>query len=246
MALKNEHSIITLILFLIISSYNLYSQDTSSEYLLNGFFIRGGQTSFTKALIMHSDESSEIWINQNKSAITYGVGYDYIEKDSWFGLGGSVSFCNTKLNSFSYENFGSTDILMYKNINYSFLFFDCNFYLLPIENIPVAFTLGFTLDGSFQSYTVSGDNSFVLNVNGNKSMNIFRYGYILGCKIIPFKFLSVEFEFRPMAAYSVTRSYTLGDYAYTSEGVDWYYIKDLDEKEGNSESMFFVGISVHF
>ncbi len=233
-------------MLLIISSYTAYSQEIPSEYLLNGIFLRGGQISFNKALIMHSDESSEIWTNQSKSAITFGVGYDYIEKDSWFGFGSSVSFCNTKLNSFSYNDMVTTDILAYKDLNYSFLFFDCNFYFLPIENIPVALTLGFTLDGSFQSYTVSGDKSLALNVNGSKKMNIFRYGYILGCKIIPFKFLSIELEYRPMAAYSVTQSYTLGDYAYTRDGVDWYYIKDLDEKEGNSESMFYMGISIHF
>lgn len=235
--------IVTLLLF---NSSQIYSQATLSEDLLDGFFVRGGQISLTKELIIHTDESTEIWINQKNSPISFGIGYDYIPADAWYGFGGSVSFCNAKLNSFSYTDAVTTDVLAYKDINYSFLFFDFDFYLLPIEEIPFAFTLGFTLDGSFQTYNVFGDNGPLLNANGKQSFNIFRYGYILGCKVIPFKFLSIELEYRPMASYSVTQSYTLGDYAYTSDGVDWYYIKDLSEKEGDSESMFYFGISIHF
>ncbi|MCX6175480.1 MAG: hypothetical protein NTZ27_12075 [Ignavibacteriales bacterium] len=237
---------ILIVTVLLLLTSPIYSQNTINEDLLDGFFIRGGQILLNKELLMHSDESTEIWINQKNSPITFGVGYDYIPHNEWYGFGGSVSFCNTKLNSFSYTDAITTDVLAYKDISYSFLFFDCNFYLLPIENIPFAFTLGFTLDGSFHSYNVSGDKSTFSNVNGKQSFNIFRYGYILGCKVIPFKFLSIELEYRPMASYSVTQSYTLGDYAYTEDGVDWYYIKDKSEKEGDSESMFYFGISIHF
>ncbi len=234
-------------MLLIISSCTMYAQEIPSEYLLNGIFLRGGQISFSKALILDSDESTELWLDQKKSMISYGIGYDYLPKDSWVGVGGSIDYSTTNLNQFSIEKFASSDILLYSNISYSFLFFDANIYLVPIENIPFAFSIGFTLDGSFHSYKISGDKSQALNVNGNQSMNIFRYGYILGCKIIPLKFISVEFEFRPMAGYSVTHSYTLGDYAYSSGGLDYYYIKDdLGSKEGESENMYFIGISIHF
>jgi hypothetical protein len=136
---------------------------------------------------------------------------------------------------------------MYNDVSYALLMFDFDFHVFPFEKIPIALTAGFMLGSSFQSYSVKGDNEpYVQNANGPRSPNMFRYGYILGCKIIPYRIVSFDIEYRPMAAYTSTTSYTDYLYSKTIDGVKWNYYGSRSTSEGPSERMFLLGISVHF
>jgi hypothetical protein len=230
------------------------AQEENDTNLLNGVFLRGAYTSFSQAMLLSWDEHDEIMLNQSKKVLTFGAGYAYVPEDSWIGGSASVNFATTSLEPFAInKNFGGIDgispqtILQYSDISYSLLLFDFDAHILPIGKLPVALTLGFVLGGSFQSYEVKGDTEPILmNANGSKSLNMFRYGYILGCKIVPFRFVSLDFEYRPMAGYTSTTHYT--DYLYSKviDGVKWNYFGSSSTTEGPSENMFLMGLSVHF
>jgi len=234
--------LLALSVLLVSAPPSMEAQSNEEEFLLNGFYLRGGRLSFDKALVMY-DESTEIWLGQAKGMLSFGLGYDYLEKGSWVGFGVGAHYSTTTLKPFAYEqtpySYAATDV------SYSWLLFDGDVYLVPFERLPFAFTVGFTLASSIHGYTLSG-NDPTPGTNGEKSFNIFRYGYILGCKIIPLKVLSLELEYRPMSAYSVTRTYELGDFAFRRDDADWYYIKSTTETEGMSENMFLVSLSIHF
>ncbi|MDP2886046.1 MAG: hypothetical protein Q8P51_13610 [Ignavibacteria bacterium] len=233
---------LALCLLLVSAPLSMEAQSNEEEFLLNGFYLRGGKLSFNKALVMY-DETTEIWLGQAKGMLFFGLGYDYLEKGSWIGCGVGAHYSTTTLNPFAYEQtpyrYAATDV------GYSWLLFDGDVYLVPFERLPFAFTVGFTLASSIHGYTLSGSDP-TPGTNGKKSFNIFRYGYILGCKIVPLKLLTLEFEYRPMSAYSVTQTYELGDFAFNRDGADWYHIKSTTETEGMSENMFLVSLSIHF
>jgi hypothetical protein len=241
-------SLVLIILF--ISMYNSFNlaQEVETEYFLKGFFLRGAHTSFNQAMLLNWDEQ-EVMLNQSKSMIAYGFGYALMPKDFWAGLSSSVNYSTTKLNPFKARkildsNMPSdfSDLLSYKDIGYSMLMFDFNVHILPFNNFPLALTLGFIMGASFQSYTISGDSSPFNSANGSNSVNMFRYGFILGCKIIPFKFLSVDFEFRPMSAYTQTTHYY--DYLYSDDTYD--YFGSTSSSSGPSERFILIGASIHF
>jgi hypothetical protein len=215
----------------------------AAEDLLNGFYIKGGRISFTKALVMNYNGNEEIWLDQSKSMWSFGLGYDYLEGDSWGGFGASVHYSSTTLNSFSYQVLSAYS-LSCKDVSYSLLLFDGELYLVPSTKFPFAFTLGFTLGSSIHGYDVTGNTA--IPVHGRQSFSIFRAGYILGCKIMPLRILSLELEYRPMAAYSYSTSYEIGDFAYSKDGVNYYWATPIDTSEGMSETMFLMGLSIHF
>ena len=215
----------------------------AGEDLLNGFYMMGGRISFNKAMIMNYDGSSEIWLDQPKSMWSFGLGYDYLEPDAWGGFGVSVHYSTTTLNSFSYQVLSSYSV-SYKDVGYSLLLFDGKLYLVPATRIPLAFTLGFTLGSSFHGYDVTGNA--LVPVYGKQNFTIFRYGYILGCKLVPLRILSLELEYRPMAAYSTTTSYELENFAYSKDGLDYYWARKIGSSEGMSERMFLLSASIHF
>ncbi|NJD22343.1 MAG: hypothetical protein FIA82_06685 [Melioribacter sp.] len=233
--------LLILIINLFLSGNILAQQEEETEYLLHGFYARGSYTGFNKALLMQYNEHEEILIDQSRKMASYGVGYALLPKDFWGGFNVGVSYCSTKLNNLRLPK-DPTVNLTYKDISYSMLFCDFDLYIVPTESLPVALTLGFMLGGSFQSYTVTGDNSLVLNANGSKSLNLFRYGYILGVKIMPFKFVSFDFEYRPMAAYTQITEYR--DYLYSDDKYD--YFGSAKTHEGPSEDFFSLGVSIHF
>jgi len=219
------------------------AEKDAGEYLLNGIYIKAGRISFNKALVMNYNGNEEIWLDQPKSVWSFGLGYDYLERGAWGGFGASVHFSTTTLNSFSYQVISAYPISC-KDVSYSLLLFDGELYLVPASKFPFAFTLGFTLGSSFHGYNVTGNTA--VPVYGRQNFSIFRAGYIFGCKIVPLKILSLEFEYRPMAAYSYTTSYQLGDFAYSSGGVNYYWAKAIDSSEGMSERMFLMSLSIHF
>jgi hypothetical protein len=205
-------------------------------------------------MILTWNEQDEFILNQGKKMISFGAGYAYVPEGFWAGFSASANFATTTLEPFalskyfdSYGTMGTEDILMYDDISYSLLLFDFDAHLFPFEQIPVALTVGFVLGGSFQSYSITGDTErYMSNANGPKSLNMFRYGYILGLKVIPFRFLSFDIEYRPMAGYTQTTHYTDYLYSETINGVKWNYYGSASTSEGPSESMFLLGISVHF
>ncbi|HOI29195.1 MAG TPA: hypothetical protein PLZ15_05475 [Melioribacteraceae bacterium] len=243
-----KDSIALTILFLcLFNSFNL-AQEKESEYFLKGFFVRGAYTSFNQAMILNWDER-EMMLNQSKNMIAYGFGYALLPKDFWAGLSASANYSTTKLNPFKARKIldsnmpvDFSDLLSYNDIGYSMLMFDFNVHILPFNNFPLALTLGFVLGASFQSYTISGDSSPFNNANGSNSVNMFRYGFILGCKFVPFKFLSVDFEFRPMSAYTETIHYY--DYLYSDDTYD--YFGSSSTSSGPSERFILIGASIHF
>lgn len=234
--------LITLSLLILTAPGFMNAQNESDKYLLHGIYLRGGRVSFNKALVMF-DERTEIWVDQAKTTFSYGLGYDYLERDFWAGFGVGAHYCTTSLNSFSYQQ-GSYSY-NFKDVDYSLLLFDGDIYLVPFTKFPLAFTFGFTLDGSFHGYTLSA-NDPAPGTNGKKGFSIFRYGYIMGCKLVPFDFLSLELEYRPMGAYSSTTSYELGSFAYNKDGTNYYWATKTGSSEGNSETMFLMSLSVHF
>ena len=219
------------------------TQKDAEEYLLNGIYIRAGKISFNKALVMNYDGHSEIWLDQARSVWAFGLGYDYLERGAWGGFGASIHYSTTTLNAFSYQVLSAYSISC-KDVGYSLLFFDAELYLVPVAKFPFAFTLGFTLGSSFHGYNVTGNSA--IPVYGKQNFSIFRYGYILGCKIVPLRILSLELEYRPMAAYSTTTSYELGDFAYSKDGTNYYWAKKIGSSEGMSERMFLMSLSIHF
>lgn len=224
------------------------AQEAATKYRLHGFYVRGGFTSFDKALILNWDER-ELMLSQSKKMTSFGAGYALLPSNSWAGLNVGAQYARTALDPFSMKKITDpnmsgfpTSTLVYKDFNYSLLMFDLDAYLVPSKHVPFAFTLGVMLGGSFQSYAVSGDNETVQNANGSKSMNMFRYGYKLGCKIMPFRFLSVDLEYRPMSAYSSTTELT--EFLYTKDG--WNYYGKSKSTEGPSEKLVSAGLSIHF
>jgi hypothetical protein len=251
--MKPTLRITSLLISLLFSCATTRAQEKTDTYLLNGFFLRGAYTSFNKAMLLNWDER-EVMIDQGKKMISFGAGYAYKPDDWWGGLSVSTNFAATKLDHFrlnknvSYGESITSDVyLKYNDLNYSLLMFDFDGYIFPFDRIPAALTVGFMLGGSFQSYTITGDTDpFVPNANGPKSLNMFRYGFVLGCKIIPFKFISLDFEYRPMEAYSETISFSGFLYTKEIDGVLWDYYSTRTVTEGPSESMFLMGMSVHF
>lgn len=231
-----------------------YAQENEDTDLLNGVFVRGAYTSFNQAMLLTWNERDEVMLNQGRKMITVGAGYAYKPDGFWCGASASVNFATTTLESFALNKYfdgvgtmGAGTILVYNDITYSLLLFDFDAHIFPFEKIPAALTAGFVLGGSFQSYSVRGDNEpYMPTANGSKSVNMFRYGYILGCKIVPFRFVSLDFEYRPMAGYTQTTHYTDYLYSKTIDGVKWNYYGSRSTSEGPSESMFLMGISVHF
>jgi hypothetical protein len=231
-----------------------YGQENKDNDLLNGFFVRGAYTSFSQAMIMTWNERDEFMLNQGKKMVAFGAGYAYKPNEFWAGFSASANFATTKLEPFVLNKYfdgvgsiGPLYMLRYNDISYSMLLFDCDALIFPLTKLPVALTVGFMLGSSFQSYSVSGDTEpYMMNANGSRSVNMFRYGYILGCKIVPFRFVSLDIEYRPMAAYTSTTHYS--DYLYSKviDGVKWDYFGSSSTSEGPSESMFLMGISVHF
>lgn len=243
-----------LIAIVLCSHASTYAQENQDSDLLNGIFVRGAYTSFNQAMLLTWNERDEVMLDQGRKMITFGAGYAYKPDDFWCGASASVNFATTTLDPFALNKYvdrvgtiGTPYILVYNDISYSLLLFDFDAHIFPFEKIPVALTAGFVLGGSFQSYSIRGDNEpYMPSANGSKSLNMFRYGYILGCKIVPFGFVSFDFEYRPMAAYTSTTHYT--DYLYSKviDGVKWNYYGSSSKSEGPSESMFLMGISVHF
>ena len=228
------------------------AQEKEEPDLLNGFFLRGAYTSFNEAMLLSWNERDEVMINQSKSMTAFGGGYAYKPNDFWAGCSASVNFASTKLDPFALSKYfdspGMTNspTLQYADISYSMLLFDFDAHIFPFEKIPFAFTAGFTLGGSFQSYTVAGDTEPVQVANGSKSLNMFRYGYILGVKVVPFHFVSLDVEYRPMAAYTETTHYTDYLYSKTINGQKWDYFGSTSTSGGPSEAMWLLGVSVHF
>lgn len=245
--MKTDHfgfGLISLFLLILVTTQPIEAQSSADEYLLRGFSLTGGRMSFNKALVMDWNESTEIWLDQSKSYFSFGVGYDYLERNSWIGAGANVRYGSTTLDPFALRPNPSIGF-SYKDISYSFLLFDGAFYIVPVTELPFAFTLGFSLGTSFHGYTISSDDPYV-PVGGEENFTIFRYGYILGCKIMPLRLVSFELEYRPMAAYSQTTTYELGDFAYTKDNLNYYWAKEIGSSSGMSESMFLMSLSIHF
>ena len=253
--MKPNIRIANVLIAVVLCSHGLtYSQENTNTDLLNGVFLRVAYTSFNQAMMMTWNERDEFLLNQSKKMIAVGAGYAYKPDEFWAGFSASANFATTKLEPFALDKYFSTSgmmppsyLLLYDEIRYTLLLFDFDAHIFPFEKIPVAFTAGFTLGGSFQSYSITGDNELYMpNANGSKSLNMFRYGYILGCKIVPFRFVSLDIEYRPMAGYTQTTHYTDYLYSKTIDGVKWNYYGSSSTSEGPSESMFLMGISLHF
>ncbi len=227
----------------------LSAQNKSGGDLLNGFFVRAGYTTFDQVLLLNWDEK-EFLMDKGKSLITIGAGYSYVPSGFWAGITVSANYTSTTLDDFKMGKYIDRDIfggtvtnpLLFKNISYSLLMFDIDIHLIPIEDFPAVLTAGIMLGGSFQKFTVSGDEESIMNANGEKSMSMFRYGYIVGVKVVPFKFLSIDLQYRPMSAYSEKTHYS--DFLYSRDG--WNYYGTATTSQGPSESMLFFGISYHF
>lgn len=245
-AVKESCLICALILLLPLLSR---AQNKMSEDLLNGFFVRAGYITFDQVMLLNWDEK-EFLMDKGKSLIAIGAGYSYIPAGFWAGFTISANYTSTSLDDFKMGKYLDRDILsgtvtnplLFKNISYSLLMFDIDLHLIPIEDFPAVLTAGIMLGGSYQKYTVSGDEEIILNANGEKSMSMFRYGYIVGVKVVPFKFLSFDLQYRPMSAYSEKTHYS--DFLYSRDG--WNYYGSASTSQGPSESMLFFGISYHF
>jgi hypothetical protein len=247
-SILRQTSIIILLITNSLFNNFLSAQIATKEYYLKGFYVQGSYFSFNKAMLMNWNDR-EVMLGQSKNMIAYGGGYAVLPKNLWAGFSIGANFSATNLDPFKISKItdpnmpsGSSPILDYKDISYSMLLFDFDGLIVPVKKLPFAFTLGFIMGGSFQGYTISGDDEIVLNANGTKSKSMFRYGFILGCKIIPVKFLSLDLEYRPMSAYSETTSYH--DFLY-SDGT-WDYFGSSSTSSGPSERFFSVGISFHF
>ena len=246
--LKHACLFIPVLALLASGASHLRAQDADSKFRLRGFYLRGGYTSFSRALILNWNER-ELMLNQGKGMPSFGVGYALFPRNFWAGVNVSAQYARTTLDPFRMKKINDpnmpdfpTSTLQYSGINYSLLLFDFDTYLVPSKQVPFAFTLGFVLGGSFQGYSVSGDTEEMLNANGSKSMSMFRYGYKLGCKIMPFRRLSIDLEYRPMSAYTATTTYS--DFLYT-DGT-WDYFGSASTKSGPSERMFSAALSFHF
>jgi hypothetical protein len=231
----------------------VYAQKSGSEHFVKGLYLKGGINTYKKAMILNWDDR-ELVFDQNGIMKAFAFGYSVIGKEKFFaGWGTSVNFATTGLNDFQAQKFddlGSPSsvapMLAYDGVKSSFLMFDFNGYMVPIKRIPFALNLGFTMGSSFQKYGVTGDSGEVLNANGDQSKSMFRYGYIVGFQIIPFRYISLDFEWRPMAAYSSSTHYTKLKYLYSKGGYNYYEVLASETEEGPSETFLSFGLSVHF
>lgn len=238
-----------LVAFIILFPAVIVAQGSGGDNLLNGFFIRAGYTTFDQVMLLSWDEK-EFLMDKGKSLVSIGAGYSYIPSDFWAGVSISANYTTTSLEDFKMGKYLDRDILsggltnpiLYSGISYSLLMFDIDIHLIPIEKFPAVLTIGVMLGGSFQKYSVIGDFESVMNANGDKSLSMFRYGYIVGAKVVPFKFLSIDLQYRPMGAYSEKMHYS--DFLYSRDG--WNYYGSATTSQSPSESMFFFGISFHF
>ena len=236
-----------LVMFLYISGAGpLGAQGSESDYRLRGMYVRAGYLSFNVALILNWDER-ELMLHQDGRMPSIGVGYAWLPRGG--GLSVNAQYAHTTLEPFrTSKGAGSGGqgptgpTLSYSEMGYSMLLFDFDVYVVPARQLPVAIALGGVMGGSFQSYSIVGDNEVVQNANGSKSTHMFRYGYKLGVKVMPIKLLSIDLEYRPMSAYTTTISYH--DYLYTKDG--WDYYGYTTSKSGPSERLLAAALSVHF
>ncbi|MFH1852644.1 MAG: hypothetical protein ABIA75_09890 [Candidatus Neomarinimicrobiota bacterium] len=209
------------------------------ELFIGGFYARAGWVQFDKALILDQFGNSELVLAQSKNGISIGAGIAAVPKEVMVGINLGANFWTTKL-----EDLRTGTSLydpIFKDIRYSMLLFDFSIYLAPISLLPVALTFGLTLGGSFHSYRISADIPQYLLFSGDISNSMFRYGTILGCKITPSRFFSLDIEYRPMSAYSESQS---AEYLYTKG--DYNYYRFTGEKiAGPSEHIFMIGLSIY-
>ena len=245
--LTNASRLFLALAVLTATATQLRAQDAESRYRLRGFYLRAGYATFSRALVLNWNER-EMMLNQSRGMPTFGVGYALLPRNFWGGVSANVQFGRAKLDPFRMNKVtdpnmppsGST--LQYTGMDYSLLLFDFDTYLVPSKALPIAFTLGAVMAGSFQGYSISGDAETMLNANGSKSMTMFRYGYKLGLKLMPLRHVSIDVEYRPMSAYSSTTTYS--DFLY-SDGI-WNYYGAASTKSGPSERMFAAALSYHF
>lgn len=225
------------------------AQEAKTGIQLGGWYARAGYLSFNQALILGWNERDDLMVDQSKGMPSLGIGYAVRPPSMRAGLNVGAQLARTSLEPFATTKYSdpgmqgaSAPTLRYGDISYSMLLFDFDAYVLPSPTAPVALSIGVVLGGAFHSYTVSGDNDPVQNANGDKSMNIFRYGYKVGVKFMPTRRLSLDVEYRPMAAYTSTTRYT--DYLYTKDG--WDYFGSAHTTQGPSERLTAVALSFHF
>lgn len=225
------------------------AQESKTGLQLGGWYVRAGYLAFNQALILGWNERDALLVDQSKGMPSLGVGYAVRPSNMRVGLNVGAQLATASLDPFAtykYENPGmqgaNAPTLRYGDVRYSMLLFDCDAYVLPSPTAPVALSLGVVLGSAFQRYTVSGDNETMQNANGDKAMNIFRYGYKIGLKLMPTRHLSIDLEYRPMAAYTSTTHYS--DYLYTKDG--WDYFGSANRTEGPSERITAVAMSLHF
>jgi hypothetical protein len=247
--MKSSHqiaNIAALIISGILFSDSLFAQADKSDLFVGGVYIRVASVQFDKALLLDQWGRDEITLLQRKKTISFGAGVAVIPKDRGFGLNLGANFWTITL-----ENFRMTDSPygtespydpIYKDIRYSMLLFDTDLYLTPISKIPIALTLGFALGCSFQSYTFTSDvPEHLWGGAGDRSHIMFRYGTIVGCKLTPWKYFSLDFEYRPMSAYSTTQSL---EFVRSDEKYNYYKFTE-EKKEGVSEKILVFGLSIY-
>ncbi len=218
---------------------SLSAQDSKDDLFTGGVYVRVGYTKFDMALLLDEFGNNEIPISQAKKMVSFGIGVAAVPLVQGIGLNLGANFWTTSL-----ENFRIGTSLydpIYKDISYSMLLFDLDLYLTPISGIPVAFTFGLGLGCSFQGYTFTSDIPNTLLNAGDKSHTMFRYGTTLGCKITPWKYFSIDFEYRPMSSYSTTQGL---EFLY-SDGTYNYYKRTGEKKEGPSEKVFSLALSLY-
>jgi opacity protein-like surface antigen len=242
-------SVSLVLALLALASSAISAQEPKTGMALGGWYVRAGYLSFNEALILNWNERDDLMVNQAKGMPALGVGFAVLPRDLRVGLNVGAQYGRTTLDPFGMTKYtdpgmqgANSPTLLYSSASYSMLLFDLDAYLVPSRNVPVALSLGIVLGGSFQTYTVSGDNEQVQNANGNKSMNMFRYGYKIGVKVMPTKHLSLDLEYRPMAAYTSTTHYT--NFLYSKGG--WDYFGSAHTTEGPSERMTALALSFHF
>lgn len=225
------------------------AQESPGGLQLGGWYVRAGYLSFNQALILGWDERNALMVDQSKGMPSLGLGYAVRPKHMKVGLNVGAQLARATLEPFATTKYSDAGMqgataptLRYGDVSYSMLLFDVDAYVLPTPTAPIALSLGVVLGGAFHGYTVSGDNETMQNANGDKSMNIFRYGYKVGVKFMPTRRLSLDVEYRPMAAYTSTTHYT--DYLYTKDG--WDYFGSSHTTQGPSERITAVALSFHF